>query len=165
MPTTHTAKYYNYFRDYSPDTGRYLQPEPLGVFGDINLYRYARTNPLGYIDPDGAQAIPVPPPPFPFPGNPPGPRGRSNDDPFSNPPSAPPKWPSIPDWLSDLLTGKNYTCEVRCNVQQIDPCVICPDRVNGTGTGKTKKAACKAAQKNANSQVPRGCYKRICHEI
>jgi len=52
-----TGLFYNYFRDYDPQTGRYIQPEPLGIAGDINLYRYARNNPLTYIDPDGQQAI------------------------------------------------------------------------------------------------------------
>ena len=66
--------------------------------------------------------------------------------PFS-PPDNPPRWPHIPiDWI-DWLFGKSYSCEVRCNVQKIDPCVTCPDRVTGTGTGRTREAACKSAQK------------------
>ena len=31
MPTTYVAEHYNYFRDYSPDIGRYIQPDPLGT--------------------------------------------------------------------------------------------------------------------------------------
>lgn len=52
-----TGLHYNYFRDYDPQTGRYVQPEPLGIASDINLYRYARNNSLTYFDPDGEQAI------------------------------------------------------------------------------------------------------------
>jgi RHS repeat-associated protein len=51
-----TGLFYNMARDYDPGTGRYIQPEPLGIAGDINLYRYARNNPLSFIDPDGNQA-------------------------------------------------------------------------------------------------------------
>jgi RHS repeat-associated protein len=57
-----TGTLYNGHRDLDPATGRYFQPEPLGLFGDINLYRYARNNPLRFIDPDGRQAVPVPAP-------------------------------------------------------------------------------------------------------
>lgn len=52
-----TGLWYNDQRDgYNPAIGGYTQPEPLGVEGDINLYRYARSNPLTLIDPDGLQA-------------------------------------------------------------------------------------------------------------
>lgn len=50
-----TNLHYNYFRDYDPAIGGFIQPEPLGLAGDINLYRYARSNPLSVIDPDGRQ--------------------------------------------------------------------------------------------------------------
>jgi hypothetical protein len=46
-------------RDYDPAIGGYTQPEPLGLAGDINLYRYARSNPLIYFDPDGREATAV----------------------------------------------------------------------------------------------------------
>jgi RHS repeat-associated protein len=42
--------YYNYFRDYDPATGRYLQSDPIGLDGGINTYSYALNNPLLYID-------------------------------------------------------------------------------------------------------------------
>jgi RHS repeat-associated protein len=52
---------YNYFRDYNSGTGMYIEPEPLGLRGDINLYRYARNNVLGVIDSDGqAPVIQIP---------------------------------------------------------------------------------------------------------
>lgn len=55
-----TGLWYNGERDgYNPAIGGFTQPEPLGLFGDINLYRYARSNPLSFIDPDGRQAIPI----------------------------------------------------------------------------------------------------------
>ncbi len=39
---------------YSPDIGRFLQPDPIGFNGDpTNLYRYCGNNPLKRIDPTG----------------------------------------------------------------------------------------------------------------
>jgi RHS repeat-associated protein len=49
-----TGLFYNSQRDgYNPALGGYTQPEPLGVQGDISLYRYVRSNPLSLVDPDG----------------------------------------------------------------------------------------------------------------
>src|SRR6266542_1651316 len=45
-------------RFYSPDLGRFLQPDPSGFDGDAtNLYRYAGNNPVTYGDPSGEKAI------------------------------------------------------------------------------------------------------------
>lgn len=48
-----TGLHYNYFRDYDPRTGRYIQADPIGLEGGINLYPYALNNSLRYIDPTG----------------------------------------------------------------------------------------------------------------
>jgi len=40
-------------RYYDPATGRFLQRDPIGVRGGLNLYLYAGANPLIFVDPDG----------------------------------------------------------------------------------------------------------------
>ncbi|WP_369990261.1 RHS repeat-associated core domain-containing protein [Pseudomonas xanthosomatis] len=51
-----TGLHYNTFRFYDPDIGRYTQPDPIGLAGGINLYRYA-PNPLQWVDPLGLTAL------------------------------------------------------------------------------------------------------------
>lgn len=48
-----TGLYYNYFRDYDPSLGRYVQSDPIGLEGGINTYAYVHANPLRYIDTNG----------------------------------------------------------------------------------------------------------------
>jgi len=43
----------NWFRDYDPKLGRYVQTDPLGLAAGPNVYAYVGANPLNAIDPTG----------------------------------------------------------------------------------------------------------------
>lgn len=49
--------YHNYFRDYDPMLGRYIQRDPIGLWGGINAYGYAQQNSLIYFDPYGLYTL------------------------------------------------------------------------------------------------------------
>ena len=43
-------------RYYSPNIGRFLQPDPTGYTGEeLNLYTYVQNSPLRFVDPMGLQ--------------------------------------------------------------------------------------------------------------
>jgi RHS repeat-associated protein len=48
-----TGLHYNYFRDYDPKIGRYVQSDPIGLAGGLNPYIYVGNNPLRWVDPLG----------------------------------------------------------------------------------------------------------------
>jgi RHS repeat-associated protein len=48
-----TGLNYNYFRDYDPAIGRYVESDPIGLDGGINTFAYADSNALSFIDPLG----------------------------------------------------------------------------------------------------------------
>src|SRR5690606_15312706 len=45
-----TGLHHNYFRDYDPSKGRYIQSDPIRLRGGINIYTYVEGNPLRYLD-------------------------------------------------------------------------------------------------------------------
>jgi RHS repeat-associated protein len=45
-----TGKHYNYFRDYDPTIGRYVESDPIGLRGGINTYGYVAARPLTSFD-------------------------------------------------------------------------------------------------------------------
>ena len=96
-----TGLHYNYFRDYDPQTGRYLQADPIGLAGGINPYIYAYDDPLRFVDPKGL----VPPPICPNPREcPQPPIDPSPDGPKPSPqPGKDPRDPRQP-------RGPSYNC-------------------------------------------------------
>ena len=48
-----TGLYYNYFRDYDPSIGRYIESDPIGLRGGLSTYLYTVANPISRVDPSG----------------------------------------------------------------------------------------------------------------
>jgi len=48
-----TSIYYYRTRYYKPDIGRFLQTDPIGYAGGLNLYTYVGNNSVSYVDPWG----------------------------------------------------------------------------------------------------------------
>jgi RHS repeat-associated protein len=49
--------HYNYYRDYDPAVGRYVESDPIGLKGGPNTYLYANARPLDSIDPNGLDPV------------------------------------------------------------------------------------------------------------
>ena len=45
-----TGNHYNYFRDYDPSLGRYVQSDPIGLAGGVNTFSYVSNDPLLGVD-------------------------------------------------------------------------------------------------------------------
>ena len=53
-----TGKHYNYFRDYDPAIGRYIESDPIGLRAGLNTYGYVDGSPLAFRDFDGRMKLP-----------------------------------------------------------------------------------------------------------
>ncbi len=47
--------YYNRYRYYDPQQGRYVTQDPIGLAGGVNIYSYVGGDPVSFIDPLGLQ--------------------------------------------------------------------------------------------------------------
>lgn len=45
--------FYNHNRNYNPELGRYMEPDPIGLEGGLNIYTYAAGNPISNTDATG----------------------------------------------------------------------------------------------------------------
>ena len=45
-----TGTHYNFHRDYKPNAGRYVQSDPIGLRGGVNMYSYVENNPFSDTD-------------------------------------------------------------------------------------------------------------------
>jgi RHS repeat-associated protein len=51
-----TGLYLTHYRLYDPDTGRWLNRDPIGEIGGLNLYGYVGGNPVNFVDTTGETA-------------------------------------------------------------------------------------------------------------
>jgi len=51
-----TGLNYNYYRDYNPVIGRYIESDPIGLQGGLNIFGYGQNNPITKMDFWGLEA-------------------------------------------------------------------------------------------------------------
>lgn len=157
-------------RYYDPATAQFISADPYAAL-TRQPYAYAGDSPLNGTDPSGLQIYcPCPGPwswlrlclcPNPPPINPPLPAPPPSPTP--NPPTGGGLIGIIAKVLQQLFAKGKWTCSAQCNVEQINPCVICPPRVTGSGSGSSEQDACRAAKRAAVQSAPPGCYARHCY--
>jgi RHS repeat-associated protein len=85
--------HYNYYRDYDPSIGRYIEGDPIWLKGGLGLFLYGLANPLTNIDFRGESSQPIPPPEPGKPWQPPKPPPSHPEHPVPEPPKPEPPPP------------------------------------------------------------------------
>ncbi len=168
-----SGNHYNYFRDYNPSLGRYMQSDPIGLNGGINTFSYGLNNPNKYIDPEGLLSLlgtgvrgaTVPP------------VGGPSDS-ISNDSSSPSDGSSYtkPRGRFGRPNGRGrYECFIKCDRVDIkgpgqgkgaDVCTTDESPyVLGHGLGSSPTEAWNNAWDAASANTPRGSTKRHCRGV
>ena len=56
-----TGLHYNYYRHYDPETGRYIESDPIGLLGGLNTFAYVGGDPIANYDYYGLLLDPIVP--------------------------------------------------------------------------------------------------------
>ncbi len=181
-----TNSHYNFQRDYNVELGRYIQSDPIGLSGGVNIFTYANGDPLGSIDPEGLWAI--------QPGTRPwehipvgggsgavvsptgGGGGRSGGGATggSGAGSAgggrvPVPIPVVDPHDRPWRKRDTWHVYVSCHVKKEVVCENCPDFIGGNAYGGTFTEANARAQSDANAnlsyQGAKGCQARHCKAV
>ena len=114
-----TGLHYNYFRDYSPIIGRYVEADQIGIKeGRNHLYGYVGNEPVSNVDPDGLQrGVPIQPPGRDLlPGPPPRAPGAGDPPPGSG------GCKQVMEKYCDLISCSWGRVEGACYVKDLDKC-------------------------------------------
>jgi RHS repeat-associated protein len=142
-------------RYYDQTGGRFISEDPIRFYGGDNFYRYVLNNPANLMDPTGYQEATGVGCLF-------GPIGCVVGGTID-----------VAEWLIPAaVAGMAYSsckanqgrwhCTAKCHINNFSNLPNIPDFVTGEGWGSSEAEATNAAQKDANSRVPRGTYKRHC---
>jgi len=126
--------HYNYFRDYDPAVGRYIESDPVGLLAGVNTYAYTLDDPIGNSDESGLIVIP---------------------------PSTVETIIEVLTGRPPRVPGQ-YACYARCpTIPTQCPAPDCPT-VYGYGVGPSVVIAKNASRADANTKPPRGCQLKHC---
>jgi RHS repeat-associated protein len=126
-----TGLHYNYYRDYDPLVGRYIQSDPIGLAGGLNSFIYGKADALRHVDLVGLAAT------------------LCVDCP-----------PQTGEWderqgVTRGYPWKEWECEYSCTLE--GACKGCPNEIAGMGYGDTRFEAATNARRSAMAALPKTC--------
>jgi RHS repeat-associated protein len=165
-----TGLYYYRNRYYDQNVGRFVSEDPMRFEAGSDFYSYVGNSPVNLVDPFGLQGTGVAPAPI----KPVPPDTETGIGAFcaANPVVCEivllPLYLASPGLAGDpreeekcRRKGK-WHCTAKCHINNFSNLPNIPDFVTGEGWGNSIGEAQLAAEKDANTRVPRGTYKRHC---